>query len=154
MINKDKKIIDIWLGGGYLLNAFKADTKIHNLFGLDITDYQFENVIRNYGFERKNLFTWDATEILTFKCLKSNFDLVLCTDVIEHVFDPIALVDNLVKITKQGGYIVFNIPLELNLKNRLLYLFWEPIHNPFCVWGHIRFFKPNQVLSYFKSRKI
>ncbi|PZM87104.1 MAG: hypothetical protein DLD55_03140 [candidate division SR1 bacterium] len=155
MSTKDKKIIDIGLGGGFLLKAFSDKNTIENLYGLDISDYQFGKVIKNHGFLRNNLFTGDATQSKTFsdKVFSDQFDIVLCTDVIEHTFDPLALINNLVKITKKGGHIVFNIPLELNLKARILYLLGQAIHNPFCVGGHIRFFKPQQILKFFKERK-
>lgn len=155
MSTKDKKIIDIGLGGGFLLKAFSDKNTIENLYGLDISDYQFWKVIKNHGFLRNNLFTGDATQSKTFsdKVFSDQFDIVLCTDVIEHTFDPLALINNLVKITKKWGHIVFNIPLELNLKARILYLLGQAIHNPFCVGWHIRFFKPQQILKYFKKRK-
>ena len=151
---KTKKLSTFEWGGGELLWKFKIDNKISNLYWLDISDYQFDNCIKKFSFLRENLIYWDATLLETFqnKVFNDKFDIVICTDVIEHVFDPIALVDNLVSITKNSWYIIFNIPLELNLKARITYLFWTPIHNPFCVWWHIRFFKPKQIENYFWLR--
>lgn len=151
---KNKRIIDIGLGGGYLLKSFAFSNKIENLYGLDISDYQFWSAIKNHGFLKKNLFTGDATQSGTFsdKVFSDQFDIVLCTDVIEHTFDPLALVNNLIKITKKWGHIVFNIPLEFNFKARILYLLGQALHNPFCVGWHIRFFKPRQIMDYFLSK--
>ncbi len=40
------------------------------------------------------------------------FDMVLCTDVLEHVFDLNAVVRGLLKVLKPGGYLVVRSPNE------------------------------------------
>lgn len=44
--------------------------------------------------------------------LKSNtFDRILCTEVLEHVFQPISVVKELYRVTKKGGKILITAPL-------------------------------------------
>lgn len=40
----------------------------------------------------------------------SRFDLILCTEVLEHVPDPVALLEKAIKLASPGGSIIFSVP--------------------------------------------
>ena len=145
-IEQTQKVLDVGFGGGFLLKKFLETTEKENLFGMDISDKYIDKI----DFAERNHFcVGDAQDNLDF--FEDNFfDIVVSTDVIEHIFDPITFYNNLLRKTKAGGYIFLNIPLELNLSSRLHLLVGGNIHNPFVVGGHIRFFKPCD-LNYFNK---
>jgi SAM-dependent methyltransferase len=45
----------------------------------------------------------------------STFDVVLCTEVLEHVPDPAAVIAELVRVARPGARIVVSIPNEANI---------------------------------------
>ncbi len=136
-IKAEDKVLDVGFGGGYLLKKFLKVVEADNLYGVDISD-KYINLIDFLPSD--HLFSGDAQNNLDMFA-DNCFDIIISTDVIEHVFDPVNFYHNLLKKTKDGGYIILNIPMELNLHNRLNILFGINIHKPFTVGGHIRFFK-------------
>ena len=56
---------------------------------------------------RDNDFVCDILEIPTSR----KFDTILCTEVLEHVPDPVATIKKLTFLTKPGGSIIFSLPL-------------------------------------------
>jgi SAM-dependent methyltransferase len=52
----------------------------------------------------------------------SKYDFIICTEVFEHVPDPVALIDKLSALTKSGGYILITVPL-LSLMHQSPYWF-------------------------------
>jgi 2-polyprenyl-3-methyl-5-hydroxy-6-metoxy-1,4-benzoquinol methylase len=44
-----------------------------------------------------------------------SFDVVLCTEVLEHVPDPAVVVAELARVTKPGGRVIVSIPNEVNI---------------------------------------
>lgn len=143
----EQKIIDIWFWWWFLLQNFLQNNNKDNLFWLDISNKYIEWID---FLNKDNLFVWDATDESVFDDIW-NFDITISTDVIEHVFNPISLVENMIKVTNIWGYIVLNIPLEISLKARLWFLLWNWIHDPFNIWWHIRFFKPIDLISFFNK---
>ena len=39
------------------------------------------------------------------------FDLVICMNVLEHLYRPITAMDNMCGLLKEGGYILISVPL-------------------------------------------
>jgi SAM-dependent methyltransferase len=44
-----------------------------------------------------------------------SFDIVLCTEVLEHTFDPAEVIRELMRVAKPGGRVVVSIPSEANI---------------------------------------
>jgi 2-polyprenyl-3-methyl-5-hydroxy-6-metoxy-1,4-benzoquinol methylase len=53
---------------------------------------------------------------------KDNFEIILCTEVFEHIPDPIRALEKLSKITKPGGSIIITVPF-LSLMHQSPYWF-------------------------------
>jgi 2-polyprenyl-3-methyl-5-hydroxy-6-metoxy-1,4-benzoquinol methylase len=54
-------------------------------------------------------------DILDSKLTKQNFDLVLCSEVLEHVKSPELAISNLYKILKPGGFAIVTTPQRYSL---------------------------------------
>lgn len=52
----------------------------------------------------------------------SKYDFVICTEVFEHVPDPVALIEKLSVLTKSGGYLLITVPF-LSLMHQSPYWF-------------------------------
>lgn len=59
---------------------------------------------------------WDYTT-LTYSCdilelpLEKTFDVVICTEVLEHVPDPVASLKHISKLVKNDGYLLITVPM-------------------------------------------
>lgn len=65
------------------------------------------------------------------------FDLVLCTNLLEHVLDINLVVQNLIKVVKRTGYILITVPYKYRLH-------FDPIDNGFRP-------TPNEIASLFEG---
>lgn len=89
------------------------------------------------------------------------FDLVLLLDVLEHVFDPMALMEKAAQTLTQTGKMIIIVPLCFDLIDRMRILFTGRIvsYDNRCYgpelyrrfrsynYDHIRFFSPRDVLE-------
>ncbi len=83
---------------------------------------------------------------------ENKFDLVICNQVLEHLKNYKKVIDNLIKVTRKGGYIVIGIPNLAHLINRIYLLFGI---QPMCInldSSHVRGFTHrgfrNQLVSF------
>jgi len=101
-----QSIIDVGCGSGYKLMKLFADK--YEFIGIDIKS-SYEHLVKNYSN-----FNWLDGEIVDYSTLKA--DLVICSDVIEHVVDPDDLLQKIKSI--QGlKMIVISTPDRLLIRN-------------------------------------
>jgi len=100
---KSSKILEIGCGLGYLTYALRSEK--YNVQGLDISKEAIENARNIFGdyFICMDLFEFVETKIETF-------DLVILTEVIEHVERPIEFISAILKILKNKGKIIMTTP--------------------------------------------
>ncbi len=113
------------------------------------------DILRERGFI---VYERDITKPLS---INEKFDVVLLLDVLEHVFDPLFLLNEAKSVTKPEGYIIITVPLYFDILDRLKILFTgsvismdnlvygEKIYKKFRSYNydHIRFFRPKEVLE-------
>lgn len=95
-------ILDVGCGSG--LNSRALAAKGHQMSGIDISEAAIEQY-RSYGFEGR---TGDIESGLDFG--DSTFDVVLCTEVIEHMTSPEILVSEMKRVLKPGGQLILSTP--------------------------------------------
>ncbi len=73
--------------------------------------------------------------------LVDRFDLVISSEVVEHLFIPSQLIDFAHKALKPGGRLLLTTPYHGYLKNLTLSLLdkWDKHHTPLWNGGHIKF---------------
>lgn len=102
--NKSSKIIDVGCGWGYILNDLPKNT-----FGLDISKTLLSNL---KNIVSTPLVCGDATR-LPFK--NNSTDVIICTDVLEHLHNPELCVSECSRVLKQDGTFIVNVPNGYNL---------------------------------------
>ncbi len=145
-------VIDIGCGEGYLLcriNNLMNNRKYMNkepqkeiLFGLDLTEGRVKTT-------RKNL---DSAlllrgEILHLPFQDNAFDVVICSELLEHIEDYKKAIDELIRITKNK--LIITVPNEL----RLVQVMCPKCKTKHYVDGHITFFTQEKLKSLFNLRK-
>jgi SAM-dependent methyltransferase len=110
----DQAILEVGCGAANVLEQIPCGT----LTGLDLSDSLLEKARKRMG-DRATLVKGNA-EAMPFD--NASFDVIYCTEVLEHVLDPRAVLVEMRRVLKPGGHIVVSIPNEdliNNLKDML-----------------------------------
>ena len=101
--DKNIKILDIGCSGGQLLSSLykKGFT---NLWGIDISKNAIQHCIRK---NLNNVYLMDCSE-LSFK--NSEFDIIIASDVLEHVRDDEKAICEWQRVLKKDGFIICFVP--------------------------------------------
>ena len=78
---------------------------------------------------------------------EDNFDVIVLSDVLEHVEDPFSLVRKVSELIKNGGSVYCSFPNNQSLRALLLKERWRMIR-PF---GHLHFFSEKSLRILFES---
>lgn len=99
-----RAVIDVGCGTGNLLRAVVDKTMPERVVGIDYARAGIERareLVPSGEFRAQSLYDVDPVE---------RFDLVLCTEVLEHLRDPEAAVDVLVRLCAGSGRILITVP--------------------------------------------
>lgn len=97
---RPQQVIDCGCGDGSLLKVVSARVPCGEKYGLDIADSVPEGLRSSVRFQQQDL----GQPVPDW--MRGQFDLVLCSEVIEHVENDGAVLDNLFQLTRPGGYVV------------------------------------------------
>lgn len=125
LVKSEVRILELGSGLGYLTYSLRQAG--YNVCGLDISETAVELAKDNYGdfYTTGDLFDYAENN----KCC---YDVVILTEVIEHVDAPMVFLETVLKLLKKGGKAIITTP------NKSLYssdILWKtespPIH---CWW--------------------
>jgi 2-polyprenyl-3-methyl-5-hydroxy-6-metoxy-1,4-benzoquinol methylase len=135
--NRNQTILDIGCGNGYLINDLIA--KGYNAYGTDASVKGIEQARKtNPG----HFFVQDVSSgQLPAELRQLKFDTIICTEVIEHLYDPADFIAFCRSILVPGGEIIISTPYHGYLKNLFLSVFnkWDTHISPLWLGGHIKF---------------
>lgn len=137
-LNKNDYFLEIGCAQGYYLK--KALLKTNNVFGMDVN----ETFIKKAKKTKAKVKVASATN-LPYK--KDFFDYVLCTEVLEHVFNWKKSVKEIYRVTKKNGRVIVTVPLE----HSLFWKFFSIIYPPEEYRGHINLVTASVVEEEFKK---
>lgn len=100
---KESKILEIGSGLGYLTYALRKEK--YDIVGLDISKEAVNNANTSFGnyFIAEDLFVYNKTH-------KEEFDIVILTEVIEHVENPIEFLKAIEALLKKNGKVIMTTP--------------------------------------------
>jgi 2-polyprenyl-3-methyl-5-hydroxy-6-metoxy-1,4-benzoquinol methylase len=142
--NRNKCILDLGCGNGHLAN-FLIDRGF-NVYGIDAS-------LRGIAIARQkrpdHFFVQDVSSgKLPVELRGKQFDTIISTEVIEHLYAPRLFVDFCRRVlTKQKGDLIISTPYHGYFKNLLLSLLnkWDPHMDPLWDGGHIKFWSFNKL---------
>ena len=112
-ISSGKKLLDVGAGESpYKLTAEKYG------FIYESHDFnQYEPTRSEFGFQDPTWIYPEHKYVCDILDIPENelFDVLICTEVFEHIPDPVAAFKKLSKLIKQDGYLVITVPLASHI---------------------------------------
>jgi 2-polyprenyl-3-methyl-5-hydroxy-6-metoxy-1,4-benzoquinol methylase len=131
-------VLDAGCGNGSFISLFQD--KNWQLHGSDLSPTGIE--IARKTFSDINFFLADGQSLYAdFLATVGPVDVVLSTEVIEHIYDPRGFLSNCYDLLKPGGILILTTPYHGYLKNLLLALTGKMDQHFTVLWdhGHIKF---------------
>lgn len=144
---KPLTILDVGCGNGYL--AGELALLGHHVVGIDLDEDGIAIARKTYPnlrFEVCSVYD-DLQSVI------HNADLVVSSEVIEHLFYPRLFLSNLHNVICPGGYLILTTPYHGYLKNLLISLLgmWDKHHTVDWEGGHIKFFSEKSLSRLLQS---
>lgn len=133
-----RTVCDLGCGNGYL--ASLLGSKSYKVVGIDASESGIAIARATYG-SKAEFYVGNIDEQLA-TMLGRSFDVVISSDVIEHLYRPRALVRCAATLLRPGGWLIIGTPYHGYLKNLALSLLngWDAHHGAHWDGGHIKFF--------------
>lgn len=130
------RVLDVGCGSGFLCGELLRHG--WTVVGIDPGPQGIELACQE--FPRARFEVMDADERLLERLGEELFDIVLSTEVVEHLYSPCAWAIECFKALKPGGRLVCTTPYHGYLKNLLLPLLgkWDSHASPLWDGGHIK----------------
>jgi ubiquinone/menaquinone biosynthesis C-methylase UbiE len=144
------KILDIGVGDAVYESLLSNETlQKCEFYGIDISKKQ---IIRAAKFLKEGRVVDTDKESVPYK--SGEFDLVIASEILEHVFYPENILNESFRVLKSGGKILLTFPNSGALQLRLSIFFTgrSPLLNYPQNKEHIRFFNKDGILKIFKIK--
>jgi methionine biosynthesis protein MetW len=133
-----ERLLDIGCWDGYLLERVQKAGQYKEFYGVDLVSEGVE-AVRRKGFQAQAV---DLNgEPLPFP--DQYFDGVTILAVLEHLFDPYAVIREIHRVLRPGGELVIDVPNVASFTNRSRILLGRlPVTSPDPGWdgGHLHYF--------------
>ena len=97
-----ERILDIGSGTGMILKILE---EFGQAFGMEMSQEAIQ-FLRKRNLKR--IVRSDAEQVLPFK--NGSFSLITCLDVLEHLDHDTALLKEMIRVCKEGGYVLVTVP--------------------------------------------
>lgn len=135
--NANRCLLDLGCGNGYFVNYLLKQG--YNAYGTDASENGISIAQKEYP---DRFFLQDLSTGKLPKQLQGlQFDTILSTEVIEHLYDPEGFIDFCKQSLQPNGEIIISTPYHGYLKNLILSIFdlWDTHMSPTWHGGHIKF---------------
>lgn len=131
-LSNARRVIDIGCGDGELLRHFRD-------LGCEVYGTEFdpkaEEICKEKGI---SMLPGGTMPILRERENAENFDLAILTEVIEHINNPLEVLDNISQMLRKGGVLYITTPNFASAERKVLGANWGMI----CYPEHISYYSP------------
>lgn len=129
-------VLDAGCGEGQLIDFLHASKSSNQYFGADVTQVALDKAhVRCPYAQFKNC------DLMDLDFSDETFDVVICTEVLEHIYEYEKVIAQLKRVLKKGGTLIINFPHESLWTVGRFFLGRRPIKVP----DHVHAFSPNSM---------
>jgi SAM-dependent methyltransferase len=101
-------LLDIGVGSGRSMRYIEAEGVADQIdfYGIDLKQRRLASV---YSPQRWHLFQGDVEKGIPFKA--ERFDIVVCEQVLEHLTNPPAAIDEIARVLRPDGLLILGVPI-------------------------------------------
>ena len=138
---KPKKVLDVGCASGWFLNEIAAVYPNAKYYGVDV----YEDAVKygNRTYKQLNLKVSDA-HMLPYA--SKTFDLVVCTEVLEHVIDPDNVLKEIKRVLTDDGIAIIEMDSG-NLLFRTIWYWWTNVRHGVWENSHLHLFNTEKLLT-------
>lgn len=131
-------VLDAGCGNGVI--AARLQRLGHEVTGLDASPDGIS--VASKAFPGVRYAVASVYDDLAAMAPKGGWDVIIASEVIEHLYSPQAFLRNMLQCTRSGGFLIVSTPYHGYLKNLALCLLnaWDRHHRVWHEGGHIKFF--------------
>ena len=134
-------VLDLGCGNGYLASRLGALGL--RVTGVDASESGLAIANQNYATDKVRFVQAEiGSDLVDLLAPERRFDLVVSSDVIEHLYRPATLIETAAALLKPGGHMIVGTPYHGYLKNLAISVLnkWDAHHGVHWDGGHIKFF--------------
>lgn len=132
----DFRVLDAGCGEGHLIEKLHACNSTHACVGADLTPVALEKARQRCPFAE-----FHEENLLHMSFDDASFDVVVCTEVLEHIAGYEAVVAELERVLKPGGHLILTFPNEVLWTAARFLLGRQPVKVP----DHVNVLSPRQI---------
>jgi 2-polyprenyl-3-methyl-5-hydroxy-6-metoxy-1,4-benzoquinol methylase len=114
-------ILDIGCADGMFTKVVLDKSGASKIIGIDVLNKSVDWANKHWKTNKKMSFRLADAHNLPFKT--NTFNAVIALEVLEHVYEPVKVLQEIKRVLRKNGYIVFLVPAE-NLLFRIIWYFW------------------------------
>ena len=138
---KGLKILDAGCGEGHLIEVMHEKRPDNDYYGFDVTEVAVES-----AKERCPYAKIQQGDIAAMPVPDGSFDVITCTEVLEHIIDYESVVMELKRVLKPGGCLILTFPNEFNWTIGR----WLLGRKPVKIIDHVNAFTPRMMRNIVK----
>ena len=150
-LKRVKSFIDIGCGNGRHLKSLSSKLYNCNLIGIDHSSKEIDQLnseFKNYICKNQNNYEFIEGDIRELNIENSSQDLVICSEVLEHVPNFERVLNECKRILKPNGVLLISVPSYL--PEKLCWFFSKEYQQ--TPGGHIRIFTKSFLNEVFKNQ--
>lgn len=142
------KILDIGCADGVFTREILRKTRAAKIIGIDVVPSSLRWARKHWGGQKKMRFRLGDAHKLKFG--DREFDAVFALEVLEHVFEPEKVLQEVKRVLKEDGYAILLVPSESKLF-KIVWFLWHYMGR--MVWKdtHIQDFKKDSLIKLCKD---
>ena len=140
-LNDVEYVCDLGCGNGYLASRLGAFGL--RVTGIDASESGLAIANQHYATDKVTFVRAEiGTDLIELLPRQRHFDVVVSSDVIEHLYRPTVLIEVAAALLKPGGHLIVGTPYHGYLKNLAISILnkWDAHHSVHWDGGHIKFF--------------
>lgn len=152
-LSKEALLLDAGCGGGAMVAALFKEG-YHNIYGFDLSESGISMARQAFAKIAERFAVHNSYESsLPDAFPHGNYDLIISTEVIEHMYRPDKYIENLEGWLKPGGILIITTPYHGFLKNLAIALTNKFDGHMTALWegGHIKFFSKKTLFQLLKK---